>query len=162
MSGLKSLYIDELKDLWSANDQMEDVVGKLAEAASDTKLSDRLSKAKAGISQHTGLLKDLLSEAGGEVEKEHCKGMEGLVAEARKHALDSDLKGAALDVSIIAQYQRMCHYGLAGFGTVKAFAEALGKDAAARKLDAALDDIYDSDGFMTELAERSRNVDAAG
>lgn len=162
MSRLKSLYVDELKDLWSANDQMEKVVGKMAEAASDKKLSDRLNKSKDGISQHTGVLKDLLSDVGGEVEKEHCKGMEGLVAEARKHALEADLSGAALDVSIIAQYQRMCHYGIAGFGTVKAFAEALGESGAARKLGDALDDIYDSDGFMTELAERSRNVDAAG
>ena len=55
----------------------------------------------------------------------------------------------------------MCHYGIAGFGTIKAFAEALGEEAAAGKIGDALDDIYDSDGFMTELAERSRNVDAA-
>lgn len=67
------------------------------------------------------------------------------------------MSGAALDVAIIAQYQRLCHYGIAGFGTTKAFAEALGKDEAARKLDQALDNIYESDDFMTE---RSRNVDA--
>ena len=161
MSDLKDLYIDELKDLWSANDQMRKVVTKLSEAASDKTLADRLGKASDGIAKHTDLLRALLSEAGGEAEKEHCKGMEGLVAEARKHALDSDLTGAALDVSIIAQYQRMCHYGIAGFGTVKAFAEALGEEEAARKLGDALDDIYDSDGFMSDLAERSRNLEAA-
>jgi ferritin-like metal-binding protein YciE len=161
MSALKELYIDELKDLWSANDQMQKVVAKMSEAASDERLSRRLDNATDGIAQHTELLRQLLSDAGAEVEKEHCKGMEGLVAEARKHALDSDLTGAALDVSLIAQYQRMCHYGIAGFGTIKAFAEALGEDDAASKLGEALDDIYDSDGFMTELAERSRNVDAA-
>jgi len=86
--------------------------------------------------------------------------MEGLVKEARKHAVDSDMKGAALDVAIIAQYQRLCHYGIAAFGTTKAFADALGYDAGAQKLDAALDKIYGSDDFMTALAERSRNVDA--
>ena len=161
MSALKELYIDELKDLWSANDQMRKVVAKLSEAASDEMLSRRLDKATDGIEQHTEMLRQLLSEAGGEVKKDHCKGMEGLVAEAHKHALDSDLSGAALDVSIIAQYQRMCHYGIAGFGTIKAFAEALGEDEAASRIGDALDDIYDSDGFMTELAERSRNVDAA-
>ncbi len=161
MTKLKDLYIEELQDLWSANEQMSEMVSAMADKASDSELADRLSAAKDGIDQHTRLLKSLLKDADAEVKKEHCKGMEGLVKEARKHALDSDMSGAALDVAIIAQYQRMCNYGIAGFGTTKAFAEALGKDDAARKLDDALDNIYESDDFMTELAERSRNVDAA-
>jgi ferritin-like metal-binding protein YciE len=161
MTTLKDLYIDELKDLWSANDQMEKIVGEMAEAASDSTLSDRLKRSRKGIAEHTDTLKSVLEAAGGEVEKEHCKGMEGLVKEARKHALDAGLEGAALDVVIIAQYQRMCHYGIAGFGTAKAFAEALGEDKAAGKLDTALDEIYGSDEYMSDLAERSRNMEAA-
>ena len=160
MTTLKDLYIEELQDLWSANDQMSDVVSAMADKASDSNLADRLSSAKDGIDQHTRLLKSLLEDTDAEMKKEHCKGMEGLVKEARKHALDSDMSGAALDVAIIAQYQRLCHYGIAGFGTTKAFAEALGNDDAVRKLDRALDNIYESDDFMTELAERSRNIDA--
>ena len=162
MTTLKDLYIEELQDLWSANDQMSEVVSAMADKASDSKLADRLSSAKDGIDKHTRLLKSLLEDTDAEVKKEHCKGMEGLVKEARKHALDSDMSGAALDVAIIAQYQRLCHYGIAGFGTTKAFAEALGKDEAAGELDQALDNIYESDEFMSELAERSRNVDAKG
>ena len=160
MTTLKDLYTEELQDLWSANDQMSNVVSAMADKASDSKLADRLSSAKDGIDQHTRLLKSLLDDTDAEMKKEHCKGMEGLVKEARKHALDSDMSGAALDVAIIAQYQRLCHYGIAGFGTAKAFAEALGQDDAAQKLDQALDKIYGSDDFMTELAERSRNLDA--
>ncbi len=162
MTTLRDLYIEEIQDLWSANDQMSNVVSAMADKASDSKLADRLSSAKDGIDQHTRLLKLLLESADAQVKKEHCKGMEGLVKEARKHALDSDMTGAALDVAIIAQYQRLCHYGIAGFGTAKAFAEALGLDDAVEKLDQALDKIYGSDEFMTELAERSRNVDAMG
>src|SRR5690606_11071151 len=109
-------------DLWSANEQMHEVVGKMVRKASDTKLTERLEKAGDGIQQHTNMLKDLLEDTGGETKKDHCKGMEGLVKEAHKHALDADLSGAVLDVAIIAQYQRMCHYGIAGFGTAKAFA----------------------------------------
>lgn len=160
MTTLKDLYTEELQDLWSANDQMAEVVAAMADKASDKKLTDRLSSAKDGIDQHTQLLKSLLEETDAEMKKEHCKGMEGLVKEARKHAVDSDMQGAALDVAIIAQYQRLCHYGIAGFGTTKAFAEALGMDDAAEKLDGALDKIYGSDEFMTELAERSRNLEA--
>ena len=161
MTTLKDLYTGELQDLWSANDQMAEVVAAMADKASDKKLGDRLSSAKDGIDQHTQLLKSLLEDTDAEMKKEHCKGMEGLVKEARKHAVDSDMQGAALDVAIIAQYQRLCHYGIAGFGTTKAFAEALGMDEAAQKLDTALDNIYGSDEFMTELAERSLNLEAA-
>lgn len=160
MTTLKDLYIEELQDLWSANDQMSEVVAAMADKASDKKLADRLSSSKDGIDQHTRLLKSLVKDTDAKVKKEHCKGMEGLVKEARKHAVDSDMEGAALDVAIIAQYQRLCHYGIAGFGTTKAFAEALGLGEAAQKLDGALDKIYGSDAFMTELAERSRNVAA--
>jgi ferritin-like metal-binding protein YciE len=160
MTTLKDLYKEELQDLWSANDQMQEVVGKMAQAANDSKLSDRLSKARDGIGQHSDTLKMLLKDCGGEAKKDHCKGMEGLVKEAHKHALDKGLSGAALDVAIIAQYQRMCHYGIAGFGTTKAFADALGESSAAEKLDAALDKIYGSDEFMSDLAERARNLDA--
>jgi len=160
MTTLKDLYVDELQDLWSANDQMSDVVGDLASKASDSKLGDRLSKAKSGIDKHTEVLKSLLNDVGGDMDKEHCKGMEGLVKEARKHALDSGMSGAPLDVAIIAQYQRMCHYGIAGFGTAKAYAEALNENDAAQKLEQALEEIYASDEFMTELATRSRNLEA--
>lgn len=162
MTTLKDLYIDELQDLWSANAQMSDVVSSLIAKASDVRLADRLTAAREGIDQHSDLLKGLIDEAGGETKKEHCKGMEGLVKEARKHVMEEDLDGAALDVSIIAQYQRMCHYGIAGFGTAKAYAEALGETEAADRLDDALDNIYESDDFMTELAERSRNLKSIG
>lgn len=159
-SGLRALYIDEMQDLWSANDQMKRVVDNMAEAASGD-LGDRLRRSAQGISEHSSKLKSLIDQAGGAVEKEHCKGMEGLVTEARKHALEAGLDGVLKDVAIIAQYQRMCHYGIAGFGTAKAYAEALGESEAARELDGMLDRIYEADEYMSELAERSKNVEAA-
>lgn len=97
---------------------MHQAVGNMAERASDPALSDRLARARDGIARHTVLIRDLLMEVGGETSKEHCKDMEGLVAEARKHALDADdLANPVRDVANIAQYQRICHYGIAGFGT---------------------------------------------
>lgn len=157
---LTEMYIEELQDLWSANDQMKDVVKELAKAAGDEKLAVRLSKSAEGIQQHTDILRSLIQDAGGKKSKEHCKGMEGLVEEARKHGIETDAEGAVRDVAIIAQYQRMCHYGIAGFGTAKAFAQALGREEDVKKLDRALDAIYESDGYMSDLAERSRNLDA--
>ncbi len=62
----------------SANDQMREVGGMMAQKAADTGLSDGLSKARDGIGQHTETLKSLLENAGGEAKKDHCKGMEGI------------------------------------------------------------------------------------
>ena len=87
--------------------------------------------------------------------------MEGLAKEARKHALEANIENADVrDVLIVAQYQRMCHYGIAGFGTAKAFAEALGNKDHASKLDTITSEIYDADENMTDLAERSINLEA--
>ena len=115
---LKDVYADELEDLWSANDQMTKVVQVMAGKAHDPKLKAALEKSVSGINKHANTIKTLLSDADEEVKKEHCRGMEGLVKEATKHVTEeAPVDGQLLDVVIIAQYQRMSHYGLAGFGT---------------------------------------------
>ncbi|MDT0575920.1 ferritin-like domain-containing protein [Croceicoccus sp. F390] len=157
---LMDCYTEELADNWSANDQMEKMVRKLAAAAGDAKLKQRLEKSAEGIARHTEVIKELLDDCG-KSSKEHCKGMEGLVKEAQKHVLDAGIKDDDVrDVIMIAQYQRMCHYGICGFGTAKAFAEALGKDDHVKKLDKITSSIYDADENMTDLAERSANLHA--
>ena len=161
ISNLQELYVDELKDLWSANDQMARALAKIAPVATNAKLKARLEAAQQGIGKHTTLLKSLIEAQKGSVSKEHCKGMEGLVAEALKHTVeDAPQKGAVLDASIIAQYQRMTHYGITGFGTVAAFAKALKLDDDSDKLEAAVKDMYQSDDLMSELAESAVNTKA--
>ncbi|MDB5891516.1 MAG: hypothetical protein JWP47_2347 [Polaromonas sp.] len=159
---LKELYVDELKDLWSANDQMAKALPKILPQAQNQKLIDMLQGSQKGIAKHTELLKALIQKHDNEVKKEHCKGMEGLVQEAIKHTIDEAPEdGPVLDAAIIAQYQRMTHYGITGFGTVMAFAQALKLGDDAKKLEAAVKDMYTNDELMTELAESAVNVSAA-
>jgi len=159
---LKELYIDELKDLWSANDQMAKVLPKIQQQAQNQKLIAMLEGSQKGLARHTELLKSLIQKHDNEVKKEHCKGMEGLVEEAIKHTIkDAPEDGPVLDAAIIAQYQRMTHYGITGFGTVMAFAQALKLQDDAKKLEAAVKDMYMNDELMTELAESAVNVGAA-
>lgn len=159
---LKDIYTDELKDLWSANDQMKRVLKTITPKADDAKLKEMLTRSQEGIQQHTELLKSLIESQDEKVTKEHCKGMEGLVEEATKHVVEEGPdKGPLRDVLIIAQYQRMSHYGIAGFGTAAAYAVALGLKDDAKKLKAATKDIYGSDEFMSQLAETSANCQAA-
>ncbi len=162
ISNLSDLYIDELKDLWSANDQMARALKKIAPKASHPKLKQMLETSQSGIADHTNLLKALIANQDETVKKEHCKGMEGLVAEALKHTVEEGPdQGPVLDAAIIAQYQRMTHYGLTGFGTVAAFAKALKLADDNKQLRAAVKQMYIADELMTELAEAAVNADAA-
>lgn len=159
-TGLKEVYIDEMRDLWSANDQMQRVMKTLSQKATDKKLKDMLEKSVSGIGKHTETLKSVLEGQGGRPRKEHCKGMEGLVEEAKQHALEDDLEDNLRDIVIISQYQRMSHYGLAGFGTAAAYAEALGLKDDATKLKSIVKDIYHADEYTTELAQRAEKAAA--
>ena len=148
------IYTDELKDLWSANDQMNRVLKKLTSKAKDPKLKEMLQRSQEGIAKHTEVLKALIAAAGEKTSKEHCKGMEGLVAEATKHCIEeAPKKGPLLDTLIIAQYQRMTHYGIAGFGTAAAYAAAVGKTDDAEKLKSATQEIYQGDDYMSQLSQ---------
>ena len=159
---LRDLYVDELKDLWSANDQMQRTVKKLVTRAKDEQLKGLLNRSIEGIGKHTGTLKTLIEAQDGKLSKEHCKGMEGLVEEANKHTIGEEApkKGPVRDAQIIAQYQRMSHYGLAGFGTAAAYAKSLGLKKDEKLLKQATKEIYLADEFGTRLAESSVNIDA--
>jgi len=151
---LQDIYIDELKDLWSANDQMQRLLNMIADKPTSTKLKTLLTKSEKCIGEHSDVLKGLIAAHDGEVKKEHCKGMAGLVDEARKHVLEEGREsGPLLDALIIAQYQRMTHYGIAGFGTAAAYADALGHTDDATKLHRATKEIYGGDEYASTLAE---------
>jgi ferritin-like metal-binding protein YciE len=156
---LKDVYADEMKDLWSANDQMSKAVKMMAGKAHDPKLKQSLQKSINDIGKHADLLKNLLSSAGEKLEQEHCKGMEGLVKEATKHiTTEAPEAGDLLDVVILAQYQRMSHYGLAGFGTAAAYATALGMKDHASKLHSIVADIHKGDDYASRLAEKAETA----
>ena len=153
-TNLKELYVDEMRDLWSANDQMTRAVKELSGHAHDSKLKQMLEQSADGIAKHTNTIKTLIEAAGGQVKPDHCKGMEGLVTEALKHGVkEAPSDGKLQDIEIIAQYQRMSHYGLAGFGSASAYAKALGKSDDETKLKKLVSEIYKSDEYASHLAE---------
>ena len=159
---LKDIYTDELKDLWSANDQMKKVLKKITTKASDASLKDMLTKSQADIETHTELLKALIASNDEKVSKEHCKGMEGLVTEARKHALEASFGSDDVrDAAIITQYQRLTHYAIAGYGCVRSFANRLELDGDGAVLQECLDNTRSGDENMTRIAESGVNQAAA-
>ena len=162
MNSLKDVYHDQLQDLFSACKQSLEITTELGRAASDKKLSEGLIDGGNGISKGMETLREICAKHDIDPEGEHCKGMEGLVREARAHAIDADISDDAVrDAVIVTQYQRMVHYALAGYGAVVAFANRLELDEDAGQLQAELDSTYDGDRRMTEIATHGINKKAA-
>jgi len=147
-TNLKELYIADLRDLWSANDQMQRIVQNFSEKAQNDQLRKLFKKSVTGIGQHTQKFRQLIQNE----QPSQSPGMQGLVAEATRHALESDLPAGLRDLEMIAQYQRMSHYGLSGFGTVAAYADALGLADEAKLLRSIVADIYAADEYSSQLA----------
>lgn len=158
---LEDLYLDQLKDIHSANTQALKITAALAAAATDHGLVEALKAGAEGIEQGIDALQMIATRHDERPDGEHCKGMEGLAQEARAHALDQDFgDDATRDAMIITQYQRLVHYALAGYGCLVAFAERLELREDVTALRTCLDKTYDGDRTMTELASGGINKDA--
>ena len=158
MNDLKDIYIDQLQDLYSADRQSAKVTAELAAKASDAELVSALEAGVSGIEEGMEMLRKLITAHDADPTGEHCKGMEGLVREARAHALEETFgSDEARDAMIVTQYQRMVHYAIAGYGCLVAFAKRLGLDEDAEALKKALDASYEGDRHMTEMAESGLN-----
>lgn len=153
IQNLTEVYQHMLQDQYSANKQSLDITTKLGRAAKSKAVSEALIDGANGISKGMDEVASLCATHGLDPTGEHCKGMEGLVTEARAHALEEDFSDDdARDAMVIAQYQRMVHYAIAGYGTLAAFANRLGLDSDAAVLKRCLDQTYDGDLRMTEIA----------
>ena len=162
LNSLKDVYIDQLQDLWSACSQSREVTQSLAKAAKNEDLKEALEAGAKGITDGMDAVQKLAKTHGFDPEGEHCKGMEGLVKEARAHALEEEFGDDDVrDAMIITQYQRMTHYAIAGWGCCKAFATRLGLEDDAELLDECLSNTYDGDEHMTDIATGEVNEAAA-
>ncbi len=161
LNSLKDVYLDQMQDIYSACQQSFEATTELGRAATDKELSEALIAGANGISQGMETLAKLCADHDVDPEGEFCKGMQGLVKEARSHAIDEDFGDDDVrDAMIITQYQRMVHYALAGYGCLVAFANRLELDGDASLLQECLDQTYEGDRHMTKIATKG-GVNAA-
>lgn len=158
---LKDLHLDMLQDIWSADEQARAATEKLVDAASEPRLQEALLARAKDLAASRTALGEIIKSLGAEPSAERCKGMEGLVKEVKAHALELDAPAAVKDAAIIAQYQRMSHYRIAGYGSAVALARQLGESAQEKSLRKHLDDAYAADRLMSEIAETRVNEEAA-
>ena len=153
---LRSLFIDELRDVHHAERQLVKALPKLAKAASSRALRAALETHLGETEEQISRLEkvfELLEESG---KPKPCAGMQGIVEEGSSLIEEED-KGAALDAGIIASAQRAEHYEMAAYGTLIAWAEALGEDEVVRLLEETLDEEKAADQKLTALAEAGIN-----
>ncbi len=161
METLKDLYVEELKDLWSAEKQIIKGLTKMVKAASHPELKAAFAKHRDMTETHVQRLEQICADLEVSPRGKKCVGMEGLIEEA------ADLIGEkpdadVLDAGLIAAAQHVEHYEMAGYGCVRTYARQLGFSDQADLLQTTLDEEGASDKILTAIAERSINIEAAG
>lgn len=156
MKNLKDLFEHELKDLYSAENQILRTLPKLKDNASDDKLKKAFEKHMKETEGHVKRLEEICDELGIKPTGETCKAMQGLVQETESF-LKEDPEKEVKDAGIIAEAQRVEHYEISGYGTAVRLAKELGFDKIAEKLQKTLDEEYKADNLLTDMAEDRLN-----
>jgi ferritin-like metal-binding protein YciE len=156
---LQDLYIDQLRDLHSAENQILKALPKMISKTTHPDLKSALQEHQKVTEKQVERLDTIFSELGERPSGHKCKGMEGLLEEGDE-ALKDFTDGDVLDAAIIASAQRVEHYEMAGYGTVRSMANMLGFDRQADLLQETLNEEGEADHKLTALAERVVNIDA--
>lgn len=159
LTSLRKLYIHELKDLYSAEHQILDHLPQMVEAAQDKGLRQALEAHHKQTERQVARLEKIFSGLDAKPGGQKCKGMEGLLKEA-KDAVTERASDDVRDAAIVAAAQRIEHYEMAGYGVARAFAEKLGDYRAADLLQETLNEEALADQKLTRLAERRLNFEA--
>ena len=158
LSSLEDLFIDELKDLYSAENQLTKALPKMAKAASSKELKAGFEKHLKQTEGHVERLEQICEELEVSPKGKKCKAMEGLIEEGSE-VIDEDAEPEVKDAALIAAAQRVEHYEIAGYGCVRTYAKLLGHNSAMKLLQQTLDEEGDTDKTLTKLAE-AINVEA--
>jgi ferritin-like metal-binding protein YciE len=150
--GLKELYIDELKDLYSAENQLLKALPKLAKAASSDELQDGFKQHLEQTRGHVERLEQIFKSLDASPRGKKCVGMEGLVKEGSE-LMEEDFEQAVMDAALIGAAQRVEHYEIAAYGTVSEFARILGEEQHVSLLEETLQEEKETDEKLTSLAK---------
>ncbi|HXW03979.1 MAG TPA: ferritin-like domain-containing protein [Vicinamibacterales bacterium] len=156
---LEELLIEELRDLYSAENQIIKALPKMTKAASSTDLKRAFEKHLEETRRQVERLDTIGEALDIKLTGKKCVGMEGLIDEG-KEIMQEDLEDPALDAGLIGAAQKVEHYEIAAYGTARAHASQLGMNKVARLLQQTLDEEGKTDKLLTELAEELINVDA--
>jgi ferritin-like metal-binding protein YciE len=156
---LRTLWIEEMRDLYNAENQLLKALPKMAKRATTPELKEAFESHLEETQTHVERLEEIFSNLGKKPSGKTCKGMKGLVEEGAE-MMKEDGPDSVIDAGIIAAAQRVEHYEIAGYGVARTFASLLGEDEAEDLLQSTLDEEGAADEKLTEIAEGMVNEEA--
>ena len=160
IDSLQKLYVEELKDIYSAEKQILQALPKMAKKATNEQLRSAFQEHLEQTRGQVERLDRIFERLGKSPRGKKCKGMEGLLEEG-KEVLEEDMDDEVRDAAMIAAAQRVEHYEIAAYGTVRTYAELLGEKGDAKLLQQTLNEEGDTDKKLSQLAESTVNIEAA-
>jgi ferritin-like metal-binding protein YciE len=152
LDNLRKLYVDQIQQLHSAETQITEALPKMIDAATEPDLKKALQTHLRETESHVTRVEQILRDATGSVDTKRCKGMAALITEGEdviKDATDDSVR----DAGIIAAAQKVEHYEIAAYGTVRTFAEILGEENHADLLEQTLDEEKHADEVLTGISD---------
>jgi ferritin-like metal-binding protein YciE len=158
VDNLQELFVEQLRDLYDGEQQITEALPKLIEKASNPQLKSALQEHLQITQQQIKRLDEIFDQLDEDAEGDSCKGMKGVIKEGDDLVSKADDPGVR-DASIITSAQRVEHYEIAGYGTVKTYARQLNRPEFARILEQILNEEKEADQKLTQIAE-SVNIEA--
>lgn len=159
MESLHALLVDELKDLWSAENQLTKALPKMAKGVSSPELADAFREHLEVTKTHVARIETIFEQLEGSPRGKKCKAMEGLIKEGAE-ILQEDGEESVIDAALIAAAQKVEHYEIASYGSAIAHAKLLGLNEVVELLVETLNEEKETDEALTSLAESSINEEA--
>jgi ferritin-like metal-binding protein YciE len=159
IASLADLYVEELKDLYSAESQILDALPKMIDAATHPQLKHAFADHLEQTRIHVRRLETICDDLGVSPKGKHCKGMEGVIGDGAA-LIKEKPEPNVLDAGLASAAQHVEHYEIAGYGSVRTWADELGYGSHVKVLQQTLDEEKDTDELLTYLAENGLNIDA--
>ena len=159
LESLRNLLVEQLRDLYDAEHRITKALPKMAKAATAPDLKAAFEKHLKETEGQIGRLEEAFEALGEKAKKKTCKAMQGLIEEGEE-TIKEDAEPEVRDAALIAAAQRVEHYEMAGYGTVRAYAKLLKESKVEKLLEATLAEEKATDEALTELAETSINLEA--
>ena len=159
LHGLNDLFVNQLGDLYDAETRLTEALPKMAKAATAQPLKNAFQEHLAQTQTHIRRLEQVFQRLGKEPNRETCEAMKGLIKEGQE-MIDAKGDDDTRDAGLIAAAQRVEHYEIAGYGTVRTFARQLGLDDVASILQQTLGEEGETDKKLTQIAESFVNPQA--
>ena len=154
---LQDLMMEELRDMYHAENQLVKALPKMAKAASTPALKEAFERHLQQTQNQVHRIETIFDELGGDPRGKRCKGMEGIVSEGAE-VLDEEGPNAVIDAALIAAAQRVEHYEIAAYGCIRSYANLLGLSDIAKLVDQSLEEEEAADHLLSELAETEVNT----